>query len=346
MLNLGQYLYQLLLLHPQVGVPGIGVFSKSRIAARYDEQLEKFLPPASSYSLVPQAVTDSHLVDCVAKSLHLSNEEALAAISEAISHLQTAIKEQGEAKLQPIGTLKETAGIYTLVAEADPSFWGLQPIGDYKKTTVSEELPIISEAEEARPDEVNAPILEQEAPFEAEAEEVPSQAASSKRTWLWGLTAVVFIGLIGFLVWKRQNAVIPNDPVQTAITPVDTTDHASGDGQQPSAIVPDTATTVHPADSVADTLRQAPAPEKEPLVRKASKERPFSIVIGSFKTLRLAIEQAKYFRTIGINAFVLESNMPNNRKKICYGSYATKEAAKEELEKVRNEITKEAYIYP
>lgn len=346
MLHLGQYLYQLLLVHPQVGVPGIGVFSKERIAARYDEQLQKFLPPTSRYSLAPQAVTDEYLVHYVAKSLHLSNEEALAAVSEAVDLLATEMKEQGEAKLAPIGTLKETAGGYTLVAEADQRFWGLQPIGDYKKPVTVEELPIVSEAEAAESDEVAAPVVVEEPPLEPKPEEIPSQAASNKRSWRWILIAVVFIGLIGFLLWKRQNAVVPNDPVQTAITPVDTAGHASGDREQPSATEPDTTTAVHPTDSVADTLPQAPAPEKEPLVRKASKERPFSIVIGSFKTMKLAIEQAKYFRTIGINAFVLESNMPNNRKKICYGSYATKEAAKEELEKVRNEITKEAYIYP
>lgn len=340
MFNLGQYLHQLLLIHPQVGVPGIGIFSKERIAARYDEQLKKFLPPTSSYSLTPHAATDQHLVNYVAKSLHLSPDEAITAVDKAVDLLLTTVDEYGEAKLEPIGYLKEVEGVYNLVAKTDQKFWGLQPVGEYTVPSVSEELPIVVKEE---PDESLAGEQVPETAFET----ATSEKEGSKLTWLWLTAGIVFIGIIAFFVWQRQESLVQNQRNGTNATAKEVADSLTKQEAPASANVSDTTTSSRPITPVADSLgQQRSREENEPLVRKASKEKPFSIVIGSFKTMKLAIEQAKYFRTIGINAFVLESNMPNNRKKICYGAYATKEAAKEHLEKVRDEITKEAYIFP
>lgn len=345
MFNLGQYLHQLLLIHPQVGVPGIGVFTKARIAARYDEQLEKFLPPTSSYSLIPHATTDNYLVDYVAKSMHLSNEEAIDVVDKTVNRLLTDIDELGEAKLEPIGYLKQMDGTYTLVSKELQSFWGLQPVDDYKEESLPEELPAVQEQPDTILQEPAIPT-EPEQP-EISYETVANQRETNNNVWLWVVTGIIAIGLAAFLFWKRQEPGIPPHQNEINVALKDTTNGSANTAKDTSTNLPDTTTTGLPADSLADSLNQRVSKEeKEPLVRKASKEKPFSIVIGSFKTMKLAIEQAKYFRTIGINAFVLESNMPNNRKKICYGSYPTKEAAKEQLEKVRNEITKEAYIYP
>lgn len=345
MFNLGQYLHQLLLTHPQVGLPGIGIFSKERIPARYDEQIAQFLPPTSVYSLIPHAAVDDCLVDYVAKSLHLSYEEAIDAVDKAVDRLLTTINEHGEARLEPIGYLKEVAGVYTLVSKEDPSFWGLQPVDDYKEVSEPEASRLVSEQEETIPQEAS-PTVEEVQPEIRFEETISNEKEPSNNTWLWLLSGIILIGVIGFFVWKRQDAAAPNKHNQTETN----TASANADSLSNAAAADTNSHAIRDTTKVAqptDTLKQPTAvQQEEPLVRKASKEKPFCIVIGSFKTMKLAIEQAKYFRTIGIEAFVLESNMPNNRKKICYGSYPTKEAAKVHLEKVRNEITKEAYIYP
>lgn len=335
MFNLGQYLHQLLLIHQQVGVPGIGIISKVRIAAKFDAQRNEFLPPTHTYALIQHAITDEILVRYVAKMKQLSEENARQEVDKAIDRLLVDISDKGEAKLDEIGYLKEAQGTYILLPFEQAS-WGLRPVAAYTAPPVPP-----PNADETIINPVDTTAY---ASFEAEEASITESLVEEKKSksWLlWGSTALLLVAVTFFYLWNKSK----NEPV--ASSPL-----AAQQAKTPPLATDSLRDTIGKVDSsqtrTADSLQaKRVAPEKEdPLVRAFAKRPPFTIVLASFKTMDLAIKQAQYFRTIGIDAFVLESNMPNNRKKICYGNYTTKTAAAADLEKIRKEIDQAAYIYP
>lgn len=335
MFNLGQYLHQLLLIHQQVGVPGIGIISKVRIAAKFDEQHHTFLPPTHTYALIQHAITDETLVRHVAKMKQLSEENARQEVDKAVDQLLVDISDKGEAKLDEIGYLKEARGVYILLP-FEQSSWGLRPVEEYTKPAPAEH-PILDTPADT--------IVATEVPVESEMAilESPIEERKGKNWLVWGGAALLVLAAAFFYIWNKTKKEPTASGALTAQQ--NKTAPLVADSLQDTTSKLDTSLT---NAQTSDSLQANPvAPKKEdPLVRAFAKRPPFTIVLASFKTMDLAIKQAQYFRTIGIDAFVLESNMPNNRKKICYGNYATKTAAQGDLEKIRNEIDQAAYIYP
>jgi len=326
MFNLGQYLHQLLHTHKAVGVPGIGIFSKERVVARYDEQSQSYLPPSFRYVLQPHAPVDRILIEEVAARQRITFDEARDQVDAVVEQLQNDITTQGEVQLDQVGYLKETAGAYELIAFDPIPYWGLTPITYPVQTTEITTAP--------------TPAVIEEVP-EVENDLIDTAPPQRNNLWFWMIALFVILGVASFWYIRSRNQ---NTPVPSVVQPP-IHDSASTVAQQNNAaIVPDSAEQTKPSDSL--TTDQVPSTAEAPLIQKYSKTHPYCIVLASFKTIDFAIKQAEYFRSIGIPAYVLESNMPNNRKKICYGRYVTTEAAKADLAKVRKEISKEAYIYP
>jgi len=333
MFNLGQYLHQLLHIHQQVGLPGIGIISKVRIAAKFDEPSNTFLPPSYTYALIQHTTTDEYLIAHVAKVRHLSHEVARIEVDKMIEQLLVEITEKGEAKLDKIGYLKEAQGNFILLP-LDQQFWGLQPVAEYVESTpvsIGETVVEPDITEVVQDIAVSEPTTLQE--------DFVEEKKKSKAWLLWGGAVLLLLAITFFYVWKNQSTNQMNATAMEEGKALDTS-------LQPKDAVADSIVTEAQAiDSVPKEATTTDEKE-EPLVREFSKRPAFTIVLASFKTMDLAIKQAEYFRTIGINAFVLESNMPHNRKKICYGNYSKKEEATEDLEKIRKEIDPAAYIYP
>ncbi|QNL52137.1 SPOR domain-containing protein [Olivibacter sp. SDN3] len=340
MFNIGQYLYQLLLIHEQIGVPGIGIFRKERIAAGFNKEEGQFVPPVFTYALLSHATVDYILLDFLVKKEQISHEQAREKIDLTVSKLLSEIANKGEVELDKIGFLKQKDNSYVLVPFVSP-LPALQPIRDISVQHVPV-LPSTTNSAEYSDEELNIPeiIGEQNEENVAPLPHIESQTTSNHWIkWAIAVTVPIIIVLFYFLYFNTSGTPSSTTAVKTKR---DTT-YQNGDQISASSAIDTNATSAN-VDTISAT--NAIKTEEEPIVKKASKTLPYSIVIGSFKTLELAIKQAEYFRTIGINAFVLESKMPNNRKKICYGSYATKEEAQKDLPKVRSEINVEAYIYP
>lgn len=330
MLNIGQYLHKLLLVHQTVGVPGIGIFKSERIPARFDEVIGTFLPPSNSYSFVQHEPIDQYLLDYISKALDLDLDDANEVLEKATASLLAEISDKGEVKIDEIGHLKEQEGSYVLIPLSHDTFWGLQPVKELNSALTTEGTQVSTDELPDKELSTQEPLINP-VPEEQQTEE---EKSNKGKIWGWSIAALVLI--VASLFWwytkKQSRTTIQSSP----IVQNDTIEAKSLAVTDTSSFQRDTV------KKVIDTITT----KKKPLIQKASKALPYSIVLGSFKTIDLAVKQAEYFRTIGIDAFVLESNMPRNRKKICYGLYATKEEAKKQLEKVRKEINPEAYIYP
>lgn len=333
MLNIGQYLHKLLLVHQEVGVPGIGIFRSERVPARFDEVKGTFLPPSNSYSLIQHEPVDHYLLNYISKTAGLNLEDANEALEKATASLITEISNKGEIKIDEIGYLKEQEGTYVLVPFAPDSFWGLQPVKELISTPSTSESEVVINADELIAEkELN---IRDEAINEIqETQNTVEEKSNNGKIWGWSIAALLLIAVSSFW-WYTKNQS------KTSVQSLPIAQH-DGKKTKPSIATDTVAIQNDTIKKMVDTI----SAKKKPLIQKASKTLPYSIVLGSFKTMDLAIKQAEYFRTIGIDAFVLESNMPYNRKKICYGLYATKEEAKKQLEKVRNDINPEAYIFP
>jgi len=329
MFNLGQYLHQLLYTHQEVGVPGIGIFSKERVAARYDESTQSYLPPAFRYVLRPHAPTDSILIEEVASRQQITFDEASHQIDAAVDQLRNHITTHGEVQLDQIGYLKETEGTYTLIAFDPVPYWGLTAVTNPIKT-----------ATEAVAEPISVPTTPEAVPVGEEDLIEPAPQKSSLWIWMVVLLCILGVGAFWYIRYYNQNA-----PVQSVAQPSRLDSTQAAVQAMRTDTVPDSTkqAVILPPDS---SIAQAPPSSEGPLVQQYSKTHPYCIVLASFKTMDFAIKQAEYFRSTGIAAYVLESNMPNNRKKICYGRYVTAEEAKADLAKVRKEISEEAYIYP
>lgn len=329
MFNIGQYLHRLLLIHQEVGLPGIGIFKSERIPAGFDEIKNIFFPPSNLYSLIEHEQVDHFLLADVSRHLNLTPSDANVEIEKATAKLLMEVSEKGEATLDKIGYLKELNGKYILVSFSD-RYWGLQPVKEIFSGNSTDEFKI---DESQTLHEKN--LTMQASVVDAMQEELsPEEKSGNSKIWVWSIAALLLITASVFLWYNKKDQPKPL-PKTTANIQVN---------KSPSAnVVADSQ--IQSKDTLQKALDTASI-KKKPLVQKASKELPYSIVLGSFKTMDLAIKQAEYFRTIGIEAFVLESKMPHNRKKICYGLYATKEEARKQLDRVRSEINQEAYIYP
>jgi|GEM_PF-1013987 len=339
MLDIGQYIKHLLNFYPQVGLSGIGVFSKQRISARYDEATQRFLPPGFTYRLTVEGdqERDQLLLHYVSQKYQLPVEEAQREIDAVVTELITQLKTNNTVEIDPLGTLNFANGDTTFLSRE--LSWGLQPVNTF---------PMASKVLEGVESPVEQP-LEVEIPAPVIEEDVEEAEKTRKNGWIWGIAIISLAAMLSFYIWYqfgRKSTTVDKRQVKIQ-----------------HALEPDTLTQAMPTSASADTLvtdsmlpAQNPSENSEkqgtetsteqPLVKKASEAAPFTIVIGSFKKLNLAIEQAKYFRSIGIEAFVQDSKVPRNRKKICYGSYLTRAAALKDLERVRKEISREAYIYP
>jgi cell division septation protein DedD len=330
MLNIGQYLHKLLLVHQTVGVPGIGIFKSERIPAHFDEVKGAFLPPSNSYSFIQHEPVDQYLLDYISKALDLDLEDANEALEKATASLLAEISDKGEVKIDKIGYLKEQEGSYVLIPFSPDSFWGLQPVKELNSALATGETAVNTDELPDKELSTQEPLIN---PV-PEAQQTEEGKSDKSKIWGWSIAALVLI--VASLFWwytKMQSRTTVQSP---PVVQNDTKEAIPSTVTDTSSFQKDTV------KKVVDTITT----KKKPLIQKASKALPYSIVLGSFKTIDLAVKQAEYFRTIGIDAFVLESNMPHNRKKICYGLYATKEEAKKQLEKVRKEINPEAYIYP
>jgi len=343
-LDIGQYIQQLLITYPEVGVPGMGIFKKERTAARYDEEQQQFVPPMVSYSLLAHAGTDHRLIQFLVDHHHLSESDAQYQLEQAVADLLAQVDEQGTVKLDGLGFLKQVEGKYTLVPfTSSKSYWGWQPIEELKEEPAAEEItetPISEESNqemEIVPEMVPVAEEEQQGPILAEqVAEAPLSEPDQKssRTWLWvALGGLVLIGLVFFFRMQpgKQSSLVEADSLKRA---------------QPEAPASSEGTpALSPIDST-KTASDSATTTSEPLVRKPSELIHYTIVLGSFTKLAPAMKQAEFYRTKGIAAFVLESNMPQNRKKICLGNYPTRAEAKVDLTRIRAEISADAFIFP
>ena len=187
-MDLGIYIGELLGLQGEVSVPGIGHFAQVRINGYFNEQENKFYPPAHEVSFDLQTKDEEELARYISGKKNISIASSKYFIDKYIISIQQLVGSQ-KVEIAGIGYLYTDNGKLAFNPENktganDPSFYGFSPVSvtEPPENTVvindvpppvKEEVPVREEA----PIKEELPVIKEEEPVEEEikAEGVPQE---------------------------------------------------------------------------------------------------------------------------------------------------------------------------
>jgi len=341
---LGLYIKEALQDKRTIYLPGIGTFKKERIPAFFNDLKQCFMPPFQDIVLTDkQQVSDQSLIEFIAEKENIDLEESRLKIERAISELETEIQEKEVIVLEGFGKLKRVKSHY--------EFTHFQPIlerafNDYEPIAeadiilpIEKKIDIPSPVIDAVTDEALLPIEES-----AINEEYPEQESTPKK-WLWPVLALIICAAIAGFWFLNQNLNFPNltNPTETVPSnqvieqPVTETP-ASATGQST-----DISTQTQPSESTEQPMPDSVTNPSASMVKEAQGR--FEIIIAAFNTMEEAEAYVNRTNAKGYNVYIIKNNNPGNLNKISYGPFQTAEETDQALVKVREELTKEAWIF-
>jgi len=353
-MNIGRGIYNLLKRQSEVYVKGLGSFRRQHTQAAYDEEKQVYLPPINHIVFDGTSEDGYDFVRYVQALQLIDRSEADRLVADAVAGLHRLIEDEGRAKLDDLGYLVGY-GEGHVFKPFDLSGFNYRPTDVPAETeTTASPWEISEEVEKAVVEEERAERKEREkresasteatmSGFVPETEDAPAKWQSAT---LWYIvSAVLILGIIASLAWYMlvyQKAVWPVAGVDTEPTEsqvVNTLEHV--DTLDQSAVPADTASTWP------DPLAAAPAPDSTETAESphlVPDGHAWQIVIASFRTMEEANGHAETYHRAGhANVKVIPSKMPHNRKKVIWGSYATKAEVDSALNYVKTNIIKDAW---
>ena len=307
-----------------------------------EEEDEKAEPEISKDPL-EEAVAEKE-ADTDAEESAISGDEELTTIAGTEIEPETESETEPEIKTEP-ETDQETE------PETDQE---TEPETEPETDLVAEQEPVdpeqsgigMSAVDQARAAEEARAIAQERAAMlaarqEKKLEDKPASTykepeSTNKKVWpkVLGISAVViFLLAVGWFMFPEQfNSILNRD--KSEITPGDD----AGNQDENS----DTDQDIPVSDQPVLAPDQQPEPEKVPVpaVRPAGKQ--YHIVAGSFANLNNAEKLVRTLREQGFNASIIGER--NNLHTVCFSSHQDKNAAEEELTRVRNSNDPQAWL--
>lgn len=348
-MDVGYFISELLAQHGDVSVPGLGYFTHTRVNGYYNEREGKFYPPTYSVQFDPRGIEDEILTQYIADKKNIS----LASSKYFTEKFINSIKLQAQNDEAPLADLgwfyTEGTQLYfrpNTNINTDPDFFGYQPLTLHKlgnAPAVSEPVSsYASPAGETHAAPIAVPTQEETTEGfaydtdEDDAAELIRQSHRKRRNAIitFVILAVLFTAAAVFLVNKYDPSVFNLNASQPKAAPKSTVINARVDTGE----VKDTVKTAVPADTalakdtvtVKDTVAKTPA-----AVNNITTGPHYEILGGSFATVKDANKAIRNYKTLGIEARILE-NVPGRKRKVTLGTYRTKAEAIAAQEKILN----------
>jgi cell division protein FtsN len=371
-MDIANYLSELLGLHGEVNVPGLGYFVHRRVNGYYNDAEGKFYPPGYTIHFDPQTIEDNDtLAKYIAESKKISLASSKYFTEKYIAGLKTEVTLQ-DVPFANVGWFYMDKGRIAFRAEekhADNiSVFGYQPINIKKlsgeqgtsavKTvtvilqppppllplptapTLPAQMPVQPQQVQPQEDFQQQPVVEQ--PEEYVEEEQEAKRGIS----VWVIVVIIAIilaaGAFGLYKYKpglfdrRGEQIQQPDESKDAAKPV-----LKADTDTTKIVAPTIDTPAKAISKPDSTLNKTTVPAKADTVAKPV----YVIFIGSFKTLtRGEIELAKY-KKAGVDARIWSGPGTGKRIKIITGSFATSAEAETERTKLitSKKIGKDSY---
>lgn len=157
-MNLGKNINSLLKRYAEVYVPGIGVFKRIHSPAQFDKQNNVFLPPISYVELDYSAQHGFNIVHYIQQQENLGLNQAQQILSETVDKLRADLGQFGQAKLDDLGLLI-SYGASLVFKPLDLSGFDFQPVTNLVAPEIET---VVSSLEEAKEEELTAPVGEEE----------------------------------------------------------------------------------------------------------------------------------------------------------------------------------------
>jgi hypothetical protein len=332
-MDISSYIAEYIRENPKLIVPGLGTFTKEQVPARFDAANDRFLPPSE------RIVFSSSYSDDVALQKFICNAEkakpkAVAQfIEQYVSNLIDLLATTEEIKIDALGTFKRTSTKLTFKADeslaSNASYFGLKP--QKEKSGIQAPLDDVSTiAEEAPIPEIptEEPILENE---EEEIEEVRGSSKFKKAVLI--VLILALSALAGLQIycpdtlsnfWNQKTSIAP--AADTLTKQVDTT-----------ALVPDSTILRDSTGIKTDSIAQV-APSITPDAPS------FEIIVAAFHKQSEADEFIAQLAARQINAHIIQTKK-GGLLKISVGTFRDEATATTELQKIHQNLAKNAWIY-
>ncbi|MHB8206476.1 HU domain-containing protein [Mucilaginibacter sp.] len=374
-MDVANYLSELLMQNGEVNVPGLGYFAQLKVDGYYDNTQNKFYPPTNKVQFDQQYIDDDVLLQYIADKKKISLASSKYFTAKFIDNLRQEAMVK-EVPLADLGTLhfEETKLHFkpTAVLPVDPAYYGYQPVEISKLggTSFNEQM----EKEMPRSTSVSVPPLPNPEPavpigapqtgqsdifipqpaYNAQQEAKPEEEfifngrgysdeeeTVKNNNWIWiTIIMIVVLGILGALALYKLKP--------------DTFNRLIG-AQQPAPIIlkalvkHDTMKTVDPvvkADSTAkkitvDTTAKAASVNKPTSGVDSTKER-FEVIGTSTEDLTAAYKAIANYKSLGIEAHIVDLTPGKRKFKVSLGTYATLAEARDAI----NELVKTGKVKP
>lgn len=380
--KLGEYITEILNENRKVYLPGLGTFEKERIPALFDENSNSFLAPSDKIILTNEKGIADLIIKAIAQAEGISEEESENELKKAIGSILLELNETGESTIPNFGNLtkEDDDGIVFIQDEVSIEALPLyKPVSELKLLSHSipeseldpqivlnqlfqkeldsnAEMEEVSESEsgmssetpndfDSHPESHVTEVLNSHLEPDKEEEYLlaneDSRPKKSSRLWLWPVAALIVLISAAALWYFNPSLFEKKEEVPfTIIHPIEemnSDELLSTDSLSPSDIIP-LITPDSLSVSEENEVELESTPPKEPTIT-------FEIIIGSFGKRSEAENYIENMRSKGYKLRILENQRAGTLFKISYGSFTDEAKAQLELNKVREDLAKEAWVY-
>lgn len=302
-------------------VPGLGTFTKEQVPARFDAANDRFLPPTERIVFSSSYSDDLALQKFICTAENAKPKAVAQFIEQYVSNLIDLLATTEEIKIDALGTFKRTSTKLTFKADeslaSNASYFGLKP----QKEKSGIQAPI----EDVSPLPEEAPITE-----------IPTEEVQGSSTFKKSILILLILALSALAglqiycpsllshLWNAP-AAASTPVIDTLTTKADTTLKADSTLQSDTiALKPDSLSPV--ATAIPPTLPS------------------FEIIIAAFHKQSEADEFIAQLAARQINAHIIQTKK-RGLLKISVGTFTDEATATAELQKIHQNLAKNAWIY-
>lgn len=339
-MDIGSYIADLLQNQDEVGLPGLGTFTKSRLSASYDRESNNFIPPGYQIIFNNTPVSNNSLVEYISIQKNLSHSSSEYFVNKFTSSIFNQLQTSGFAEINPLGIIRHQDGSFTFKAANNTGiagkFYGLKPVKERKEEFAPPEVEnpnkgIVSEQKEE--------IFEDELAVEENKGNVLKMVIIGSIMLLFIMAGLLYVfnPAVKKLAWKLFSPAVSTEPLRNHDTINSNTPIVIADSTiaETTAISGDSST----ADSSALTQKSITTVPDSLIEIQPT----YEIIGAGFNRRSEAENYIKDLASKGIEARIIE-NMPGKIIKISLGSFTDESAAHAELAKIQKNINKEAWI--
>lgn len=353
-MDLAIYINELLEMHGEISVPGLGSFVYTRMNGYYNDAEKRFYPPSYQLHFDPQSIDDDVLAGYISSRKNISLSSAKYFIDKYVKNLQEQISIY-EVAFTDIGYLHNENGKLSFKPKnekppVNADFYGYAPVKIFKRNQqpATASAPVYEEVAPAKPEPVleeitniAPPVPDQHNLASAEHNYTPEEAVEEigrqgVNIWLVITIAVIILGATLFIGYRYNPSLFQIKSTLTGKT----REKVVVDTPKKKAAVIDTTKTdtseagpakLPPADSLKqDSINRA---AKNPGEANAFSGVHFDIMVGPYFKEDEAQNDVKKFKTWGLHPTLLDHVQGNNYH-ISLGSFNDKTLAIDSLKKI------------